>query len=168
MLLYIGYILKDNVNYFRKIILQWLIKRDGNFCYHCRKKLNLKLKWPNRFYVVPDHIISKLKGGTDNLNNLRALHQSCNSSLSDKSYTKTKKWFEQRSKIAKHLWCKPEYRNKQKNNPRNTGGHRSEISKQKAKNTALLLWQNKSFRKKHSLGMKITPPWSKTKRRMRP
>ncbi len=65
----------------RERITKRLIKRDGTKCGWCHEELDLTLENRNsRRYVTIDHIQPLCKGGGDNIENLRLLHQGCNNS----------------------------------------------------------------------------------------
>lgn len=56
-----------------------LMARDGQTCGICGKPLNRKLAdFESPEYVTFDHIVPVSSGGTDELNNLRLAHLSCN------------------------------------------------------------------------------------------
>lgn len=60
--------------------LDYLAARDGWRCHLCRRTINPKRKWPDRMCVTVDHLIPVIEGGSDEPDNLRLAHLSCNSS----------------------------------------------------------------------------------------
>lgn len=57
---------------------EYLAERDGTDCGVCGEPVDLSLKWPLRMSPSVDHIIPVSLGGTDDGDNLRLAHLSCN------------------------------------------------------------------------------------------
>ena len=57
-----------------------IFERDQWTCAICKKKIDKRLRHPNRWAATIDHIIPVIEGGLDLRANVRAAHQSCNSS----------------------------------------------------------------------------------------
>lgn len=66
---------------YRDTVVLLLFERDGNFCSHCGKRLDIEANFRTSRYVTVDHITPKSQGGTNQLSNLRLLHLGCNSRL---------------------------------------------------------------------------------------
>lgn len=65
----------------RRVLLDYLVQRDGDKCAICSRKVNLNLKsGPKGSRRGPsiDHIIPRSLGGSDDLANLRLTHWGCN------------------------------------------------------------------------------------------
>lgn len=62
---------KASMGFYKEIAIQSIVHRCGNICGICGEPL----KDP----IIIDHIIPVLYGGTDNIDNLRAVHLSCHS-----------------------------------------------------------------------------------------
>lgn len=62
----------------RQKIIDLLIKRDGDLCYHCKGKLILGLKDPSGQEVTIEHIKPLAYGGSNRLVNLALAHAICN------------------------------------------------------------------------------------------
>ncbi len=58
--------------------------RDGWICQICHKRVNRKLKYPDRISASLDHIIPLSKGGIHAYNNVQLAHLSCNTKKQDK------------------------------------------------------------------------------------
>jgi 5-methylcytosine-specific restriction endonuclease McrA len=70
---------------YRELVVQFLLLRDGNICAYCHTPLADKLK-----FVVIDHTIALIDGGTNTIDNIRLLHKDCNARKeSERVYRKT-------------------------------------------------------------------------------
>ena len=56
-----------------------VLDRWSNRCHLCEKKIDLDLPSMNRLGFTFDHVIPVSKGGTNDLQNIRPAHRSCNS-----------------------------------------------------------------------------------------
>lgn len=65
----------------RKVLLQYLVDRDGDRCGICNRPVDITLKSGTRGSrrgPSVDHIVPRSLGGTDDLSNLRLAHWGCN------------------------------------------------------------------------------------------
>lgn len=65
----------------RKVLLGYLVERDGDRCGICRKRVDLSLRSGTRGNPMGpsvDHIVPRSQGGSDDLTNLRLAHWKCN------------------------------------------------------------------------------------------
>ena len=56
----------------------YIFERDGWICGICGRKINKRLKYPNRLSVSIDHIVPLSLGGDDRPINVQAAHLRCN------------------------------------------------------------------------------------------
>lgn len=54
--------------------------RDGWRCHLCRRRVSPRLRSPHRMSATFDHLVPVTDGGTDEPENLRLAHLTCNSS----------------------------------------------------------------------------------------
>lgn len=57
-----------------------VVKRDGNKCHLCGKRVNMSLPGTDRMGPTVDHLLPIAAGGLDELANVRLAHRSCNCS----------------------------------------------------------------------------------------
>lgn len=60
-----------------------ILARDGNVCHLCRTAIDLALRFPHPLSLTIDHFIPISAGGSDEMENLRPAHLSCNVLKSD-------------------------------------------------------------------------------------
>ena len=75
---------KRGNGFFENIISLEIYERDCWICQICLKKVNKKLKWPNRLSASLDHIIPLSKGGTHTRINVQLAHLKCNMKTGDR------------------------------------------------------------------------------------
>lgn len=81
-----------------------LVKQEGR-CHYCQKNIELKLDKdaePLKHHATLDHVVPRVKGGTDSLKNLVASCLKCNVIKSDMSYEKFMKMIGTYSVIDMH------------------------------------------------------------------
>lgn len=60
-----------------------ILARDGSVCHICRTAIDLALRFPHPLSLTIDHFIPISAGGSDEMENLRPAHLSCNVFKSD-------------------------------------------------------------------------------------
>lgn len=55
------------------------IARSRPACWICGNPVDYSLKWPDPMCFVVDHVLPLAKGGSDDISNKKAAHNTCNS-----------------------------------------------------------------------------------------
>jgi hypothetical protein len=89
-------------------VVQFLIQRDGDFCYLCGKSFEKESEDHWEDYTI-DHVIPKSKGGLDHVSNYKLAHFPCNQEKDDRLFLEDgtlepKKKRVQR-KVDRPDWC---------------------------------------------------------------
>ena len=63
---------------------QQVVSTYGSVCHLCGEVIDMRLKWPNRWSLTMDHVLPISRGGSNDLENIRPAHGSCNSAKRDR------------------------------------------------------------------------------------